>query len=153
MSVKRLPRLRTRLVTAGLVLVAVGLPLSGCKEVESETAAGYEPAKLEEIKGTDMERVTFTAEGADRLGLKTAKVRTHKDGVVIPYRALIYDPEGKTYAYTSPKDLQYVRKEVKVDRIRENRVILSKGPPTGTEVVTVGAAEVYGTELDVAGSH
>jgi hypothetical protein len=28
--------------------------------------------------------------------------------------------------------------------------MLSDGPPTGTEVVTVGAAEVYGTEFEVA---
>jgi hypothetical protein len=28
-------------------------------------------------------------------------------------------------------------------------VLLTRGPPRGTEVVTVGAAEVYGTELEV----
>jgi hypothetical protein len=28
-------------------------------------------------------------------------------------------------------------------------MVLSGGPPAGSEVVTVGAAEVYGTELEV----
>jgi hypothetical protein len=32
-------------------------------------------------------------------------------------------------------------------------VLLKDGPPAGTKVVTVGAAEVYGTEIDMAGSH
>jgi multidrug efflux pump subunit AcrA (membrane-fusion protein) len=68
---------------------------------------------------------------------------------VVPYAALIYDPEGKTYVYTSPKPLEYLREEVKVDRIEGDRVLVSRGPPAGTEVVTVGAAEVYGTELEV----
>ena len=155
MSVKRLPRLRSRLLTAGLVLVAAALPLSGCKEVESETSATYEPAKVVESKvnGKEVERVVFTPEGARRVDVKTDRVRASGDGTVIPYLALIYDAEGKTYTYTNPKGLEYVREEVEVDRIRENRVFLSKGPPAGTEVVTVGAVQVYGTELDVAGSH
>ena len=31
--------------------------------------------------------------------------------------------------------------------------MLLRGPAAGTKVVTVGAAEVYGTELEIAGSH
>ena len=46
-----------------------------------------------------------------------------------------------------------MRAEVKVDRIDGDRVLLSEGPPAGTKVVTVGAAEVYGAELEIAGSH
>jgi hypothetical protein len=42
---------------------------------------------------------------------------------------------------------------VDVDRIQGTRAFLSRGPAAGTRVVTVGAAEVYGTELDVAVSH
>ena len=32
-------------------------------------------------------------------------------------------------------------------------MLLAAGPPPGTEVVTVGAAEVYGAELEIAGGH
>jgi hypothetical protein len=136
---------------AGPLLVAVAVALGGCTEVETETATGYEPSKLEPVKGSeDLQRVTFTAEGARRVGLRTAPVRRGASHTVVPYAALLYDPEGKTYVYTSPKPLQYVRAEVKVDRIEGNRVLLSAGPPVGTEVVTVGATEVYGTELEVA---
>ena len=142
MSVSR-PR---RLALAGLVLAAAALPIAGCTEVETETATGYEPSTLEPVKGNDdLQRVKFTAEGARRVDLQTASVRRN----VVPYAALIYDPEGKTFVYTSPKPLEYLREEVKVDRIDGDRVLVSRGPPAGTEVVTVGAAEVYGTELEV----
>jgi multidrug efflux pump subunit AcrA (membrane-fusion protein) len=128
------------------VLATAALPVAGCTEVETETATGYEPSTLEPVKGNkDIQRVTFTAEGARRVDLQTAPVRRN----VVPYAALIYDPEGKTYVYTSPKPLEYLREEVKVDRIEGDRVLVSRGPPAGTEVVTVGAAEVYGTELEV----
>jgi hypothetical protein len=139
-----------RLALAGLVLAIAALPLAGCTEVETETATGYEPSTLEPVKGNeDLQRVTFTAEGARRVDLQTAAVRRSGAQKVVPYAALIYDPEGKTYVYTSPKPLEYLRAEVKVDRIEGDRVLLSRGPPAGTRVVTVGAAEVYGTELEV----
>jgi hypothetical protein len=153
-GVSRRSRLRPRLLCAGLVLVLGAFTLSACKEVETETATGYEPAKLEEVKGKDdVKRVTFTEEGAKRTGLETAEVRKNGNRNVVPYAALIYDPEGKTYVYTSPKPLSYLREAVKVDRIEGDRVLVTDGPPPGTKVVTVGAAEVYGTELEIAASH
>jgi multidrug efflux pump subunit AcrA (membrane-fusion protein) len=132
------------------VLATAALPIAGCTEVETETATGYEPSTLEPVKGNDdLQRVTFTEEGARRVDLQTAAVRRSGEHKVVPYAALLYDPEGKTYVYTSPKPLEYLREEVKVDRIEGQRVLVSRGPPAGTEVVTVGAAEVYGTELEV----
>ena len=135
---------------AAPLLVAVALALGGCTEVETETATGYEPSKLEPVKGTDLQRVTFTEEGAERVGLRTGTVVRSGKQEVVPYAALLYAPDGKTYVYTSTKPLQYVREQVQVDRIEGDRVFLAAGPPVGTEVVTVGAAEVYGTELEVA---
>ena len=131
---------------AVLVLAIAALPVAGCTEVETETATGYEPSTLEPVNGNDdIQRVVFTEEGAKRVDLQTASVRRN----LVPYAALIYDPEGKTYVYTSPKPLEYLREEVEVDRIEGDRVLLSRGPPSGTKVVTVGVAEVYGTELEV----
>ena len=51
--------------------------------------------------------------------------------------------------YTSPRSLEFVRAEVQVRRIEGDRMVLSGGPPVGTQIVTVGATEVYGTELEV----
>jgi hypothetical protein len=131
-----------------LCVLAIGvLSLSACTEVEEESESGYEPAKLADVKGSDdVKRVTLTEEGAARVGLRTARV---KSGIV-PYAALIYDAEGKTYVYTSPKPLSYLREEVEVDRVDGDHAYLSRGPPSGTEVVTTGAAEVHGAELEIA---
>ena len=137
-----------RLLTTGVVLAVAGLPLSACKEVETETATGYTPSHVEELKegSKAFPHVTFTAEGARRTGVESARVLLRRS-------RLPSAGEGKTYVYTSPKPLNYLRTEVKVDRIDAGRVFLTRGPSVGSTVVTTGTAEVYGAELDIAGSH
>ncbi len=141
---------RLRAVRSGLVLVAAGASLSACGAPPAETAGYDEPASLEPIKGTDVQRVRFSAEGARQVGLRTDTVRDEDGKKTIPFAAVLYDAEGNTFAYTSPDRLTYVREAIEVDRVDDSFAVLSDGPPAGTEVVTVGAAEVYGTEFEVA---
>lgn len=68
---------------------------------------------------------------------------------VVPYSALIYDPHGQTWIYTSPKPRTFVRHKVEVDYIQGKVAVLKDGPPTGTVVASVGVAELYGTEFKV----
>ena len=154
LGINRKCRRQLRAACAGLVLIAGVVSLSACGEASSgddyETASHHVPAKLEPIKGTDVQRVIFDAEAAKRVGLKTAPIRQDGQETVIPYDAVIYDADGKTYAYTSSEPLTYVRQEIDIDHVAGDSVMLSDGPPAGTEVVTVGAAEVYGTEFEVA---
>ena len=142
-----------RAACAGFVLITGVVSLSGCGEASSgydyETASHHVPAKLEPIKGTDVQRVIFDAEAAKRVGLKTAPIRQYGRKEIMPYAALIYDAEGDTYAYTAPEPLTYVRQQISVDHYDGDSVVLSDGPPAGTEVVTVGVDEVYGTEFEV----
>jgi hypothetical protein len=154
LGINRKCRRQLRAACAGLVLIAGVVSLSACGEASSgydyETASHHEPAKLEPIKGTDVQRVIFDAEGAERVGLKTAPIRQNGQGTVIPYEAVIYTSDGKTYTYTAPEPLTFVRQSISIDHVVGDSVMLSDGPPTGTEVVTVGATEVYGTEFEVA---
>jgi hypothetical protein len=154
LGINRKCRRQLRAACAGLALIAAGVSLSACGEASTgydyETASHHEPAKLEPIKGTDVQRVIFDAVAAKRVGLQTAPIRQNGEGKIMPYAALIYDAEGNTYAYTAPEPLTYVRKEIEIDRVDGDSVMLSDGPPAGTKVVTVGAAEVYGTEFEVA---
>ena len=115
-------------------------------------STGYEPSKLEAVKGSDdLKRVTFTAEGARRIGLRTARCAAAGGTRVVPYAALLYDADGKTYVYTSPSRSRSCAREVAGRAAsRATGSLLSGGPPAGTEVVTVGAAEVYGAELEIA---
>jgi hypothetical protein len=150
---------RTNRWLAAALIMIVGLSLVAWKQysspVESASVetAYVEPAKVEPIAGTDVGRVTLSEEAATRLGIQTAPVGEEQIGgalrKVIPYGALLYDASGKTWTYTSPEPLVFVRQEITVDRIEGGQVTLSDGPTAGTAVVTVGAAELAGTEHGV----
>jgi hypothetical protein len=138
------------------VLVGVlgsGLLLAGCNEVAETSAPVYQPATVEEVPGLDVKRVTFDQVGADQVSLRTARVRRTSHGTTVPYAALIYDGQGVAWVYTNPSGLTFQRVEVVVDRIVGDVVWITDGPAPGTRVVTVGATEVYGAELDIAGGH
>ena len=147
-------RRRLRAACAGFMLVAGVVSLSACGEASTgydyETASHHEPAKLEPIKGTDVQRVIFDAEGARRVDLQTVPIRQAGQNKVIPYKSVVYDADGNAYAYTAPEPLTFVRQEIDVDHVAGDSAVLSAGPPAGTEVVTVGAAQVYGTEFEVS---
>jgi hypothetical protein len=135
------------------LLIAVP-QLSACTQTSAEATGGAEPAKVEHVEGSeDVSRLTLTAKAAERLGIQTAQVREQKvagkQRKVIPYGALLYDSKGATYVYVTPQPLTYVREPVTVDYISARSVVLKAGPAAGTQVVTVGAAELYGTETGV----
>lgn len=133
---------------AGL-LVLSGLLLSACAGVAEEEEALNEPATLEPIEGSDVSRITLTAEAAERVDIQADPVLDVGSGTVIPYAAVFYTATGDTWTYTNPEPLTFVRVPIVVDHIRGDRAFLSDGPPSGMEVVTQGASELYGTETDV----
>ncbi len=133
-----------------LLMGSLSLPLAACTQVE-ESESTYSSTSRKPIPGRDddVQQVTFTAEAARRAALQTSEVRTSGRRSAIPYAALIYDEEGRTYTYVSPRPLVFVREPVDVERITGSRVLLRHGPPLGTTVVTTGAAEVYSAEFGV----
>ncbi len=68
---------------------------------------------------------------------------------VVPYSAVLYDLHGETWVYTSPEPLVFVRHPVRIDYIEGELAVLSEGPPSDTEVVTVGAGELFGAETGI----
>ena len=97
------------------------LPLAACSQPDSHAALGDHPAQVDKIEGSELSRVTLTEKAAERIGLETAAVREQElDGSVrkvVPYSSLIYDPQGRTWIYTSPQPRTFVRQQVDVDRI------------------------------------
>lgn len=144
---------------AGLLLVAaLGLAACGRAAATGQGEGGYgEPAKVEPVEGTELSKVTLSPRAAERIGIQTARVtRARVPAVkgggtreVIPYAAVLYDENGETWTFTSPQELTFVRRKVKVDYIEGDRAFLLDGPPVGTTVATVGAAELLGAELGV----
>jgi hypothetical protein len=137
-----------------IAALAAGLALSGCGSAatfDNEAASDEGPSKVEPIKGTPYSRVILTSDAARRVGIRTAPTRPDAahGRTVMPFDAIVYDAEGHAFAFTSSRPLVFVRTPVRIARIDGRRVILSKGPPAGTPVVTVGAAELLGVEYGV----
>jgi hypothetical protein len=144
-------RHRNRWMVAILIIAA--LQLAACAAQTQESSPSDPPARVERIGGTDPSRVILTAQAAKRLGIETAPVRDAQIGgklrKVVPYSAVFYDLNGQTWVYTNPEPLTFVRASISVDYIDSDLAVLSEGPPSGTEVVTVGSPELYGTEFGV----
>lgn len=141
------------------ILVVIGLAafvLAGCSQGAVAGAISEDPpVRVEKNEATGISRLALSAKAAGRLGIATEPVAAAPAGrgMVLPYAAVIYDKDGATWAYTSPEALVYLRHAITVDRIVEDRAIVSAGPPVGTLVVTVGNAELWGVETGVGGGH
>lgn len=140
-------RIRRTLLAAAIGVACVG-GVAGCSPPPAEATRVNFPASIEAIEGQDVERITVAERGAERLGIETVSVETGPTGLVIPYSSLLYDASGQTWVYTNPETLVYIREPVTVDRIDGDQVHLTDGPEPGTSIVTVGAAELFGAELD-----
>jgi hypothetical protein len=94
--------------------------------------------------------VTVSAKAAERLGIQTTEVKGTLGGrTSVPYAAVLYDAHGDTWVYATSKQDVFVRTQVRVDRIDGDVALLLDGPPSGTSVVTVGLAELFGAETGV----
>jgi hypothetical protein len=69
---------------------------------------------------------------------------------IIPYAAVIYGVHGETWVYTNPAHLVFIREPIVIDYIQDDWAVLSEGPEVNTAVVTVGGAELFGTETGVS---
>lgn len=138
-----------RLMVAPLI---AGFSLAACQRTH-ETAEHVAPAHVEHIEGEEVSRITLTPKAAERIDVKLDAVREERIGstsrTVVPYAAILYDPAGRTWVYTSPDSLVFVRHEIVVDYIAGDLVVLSDGPPVGTRVVTLGATELHGAEFEI----
>jgi hypothetical protein len=128
-----------------VLFVFAGLLLSACGP-SSSTSEFVPPSKLEPIEGSDLQRVILTEKAAERIGLETVTA----SGMEVPYAAVIYDIEGNTWIYTMPEPLTFVREPIVIDNIEGDTAILAESLPSEFNVVTVGVAEIYGTETGVS---
>ena len=137
-----------------VVAIAATASLTACAEIEVPLAEPYEPAHLESTGPDQPAKVILTEEAQHRVQLQTTLVKAHGADVSVDHAALVYDKKGKPWVFTVIGPLTYVRAAVGIKATQDdNMVVLSSGPPAGTEVVTVGAIELWGTELEIAGKH
>jgi predicted small lipoprotein YifL len=135
---------------AGLVAVAAVI-LTGCG---SAAPAEVPPATVTQIAGSQVARLQLTGQAIHRLGIITQPVREAPTAKgprkVIPYSAVVYDTDGSTWTYVNTART-YVRQPITIAEIHGSVAVLSAGPPVGSAVVTVGSAELLGTEYEISG--
>lgn len=71
------------------------------------------------------------------------------DSLVVPRSAVLFDAFGGAWVYESKDAGVFVRHRVTLTDVVGDAGVLQQGPVPGTRVVTVGAAELFGTEFGV----
>ena len=71
------------------------------------------------------------------------------ESLVVPWAAVLHDIQGGQWVYEKTAPQTYVRRRVMVDRVAGADAVLASGPKPGTQIVTDGAAELFGTEFGV----
>ena len=71
------------------------------------------------------------------------------EALVVPWAAVLHDIQGGQWVYEKTAPQTFVRRRVMVDRVAGVDAVLANGPKAGTQVVTDGAAELFGTEFGV----
>lgn len=139
------------------VLIGVGA-VSGCAQAvadEQDGSANGNAAKVERVAGSDVPRIELSDAASKRLGLTTGVVSQQPSGAIeqleIPFSAVVYDPNGKPFAYTVVRPGVYTRVPLVVDDVRDDVALLDDGPAPGARVVTTGAQELWGAETGVGG--
>ena len=135
-------------------LAASALALAACGTAPAPELAS--PAQVVPVAGSSIPRLELTHGAVQRLGLQTRPVAAAAPGTagatkVIPYAAVVYDADGASWVFVRTEPLTYQRAEVSVGHKSGDQVALAAGPSAGTEVVTVGAAELVGVETGIDG--
>ena len=74
-------------------------------------------------------------------------MRAAQRALVVPDAALLYDLHGGTWVYETLGNHTYTRRRVEVGGQAGSKVIITRGLREGQNVVTAGAAEIFGTEF------
>ena len=125
--------------------------LAACTEVKSADKEHYSPATITPVKGGEegLVSVTLTQEGADRIDIATGRGRGGARGQQgIPYAALLYEKDGSAFVYTNPSGLTTCARTSRSTAWRAIACCSARGPRSARSVVTTGAPQVHGAELE-----
>jgi len=79
----------------------------------------------------------------------TLPLNSRAQSLVVPTTAVLYDIHGGAWVYQQIEPRVYARRRISVEYVDGDRAILVTGPEPGSQVVTDGAAELFGTEFGV----
>jgi RND family efflux transporter MFP subunit len=87
-----------------------------------------------------------------RIGQKVSVsllLKSPEKTLIVPSSAVLYDINGGNWVYAKIAPYVYSRRRVEVSHIVDDFAVLTRGVEVGDEVVTAGAAEIFGTEFGV----
>jgi membrane protein implicated in regulation of membrane protease activity len=153
MERRRQPLLAASLVVAGVLLTGCA---GAAGAATNDSSAPDEPARVVRVAGSSEREVVLTADAARRVAIRTEPIErasgaSGQGRAVIRLAAVLYDKDGKTWAYTLRRPLTFVRQQVVITHIDGDTATISSGPAAGTQVVTQGGAELLGVEYGVPG--
>jgi hypothetical protein len=141
-----------RIPRIALLLVALTLTAACGGAVSDEYEIEDKPYTLEPVEGQDVLRVILDEKAVERLGIRTAQVEAvGQQRLTVPYDAVYLDAHGDVWVYTTPEPFVHVRAPIELVRETSTEANLVDGPAEGTEVVTVGVPELYGSETEFDG--
>ena len=97
----------------------------------------------------------FSMENNDGLFLPGQRVSVElatdveEENLVVPFSSILYDYQGGTWVYENTAPHVFVRRRVEIKTIVEDRVVVTRGLTPGSNVVSIGAVELFGTEFGV----
>jgi hypothetical protein len=146
---KALIRTRAARAAGAAAVLAALACAAGCSGGTS-SAAQPPTARMERTGPGGTESVVLTPLGAARIAVRTQAATAGTTGVVVPYSALLYEPDGDAAVYVQTGRLTYTRYLTTVQSISGNSVFLTPGSlRPGVLVVTQGAEEMLGVQNGV----
>lgn len=140
------PQRHIRTTSAALLAAAIVLGACSTADVTEEVEP---PIVLEQVADAEFLRLTLSASAADRLDIQTSTVESADNQFVVPSAAVIIDPEGAYWVYTSPEPLVFLRQRIVEVREEGQQTFFEVGPAVGTPVAVVGVPELYGAEIGI----
>jgi hypothetical protein len=132
--------------SAALLIIVAMAALAGCSRGSAAPAPPSPPAHVT-VGHHGTVSVVLTPLGAQQAGIRTALAARVGRGsqAMVPYSALLYQPDGSSVIYAVTGPLTYTLVPVAVASFQGTQVYLT-GLAPGTAVVTVGGEELLGVQ-------
>lgn len=88
-----------------------------------------------------------TLRAGERVAVEIPTIVSKVESLVIPFNAVLHDIHGGQWVYARTAEHTYTRKRIQVARLAGSDAVLASGPAVGTQIVTDGSAELFGTEF------
>lgn len=88
-----------------------------------------------------------TLRAGERVALEIPTLESKSEHLVVPFAAVLHDIHGGQWVYEQVAAHTYARRRIQVTRLAGSDAVLASGPAVGRQIVTVGSAELFGTEF------